>query len=62
MKNLKSSKGKEIIKSEKRKASLKFVLVVPLDSISFNTEDSAKMWKFVVNRRIGVQKDILEQA
>lgn len=38
------------------------VHIVPLDDIFFHTEDSARMWKFVVNRFIVVEKELSEQT
>ncbi|XP_038887050.1 uncharacterized protein LOC120077220 [Benincasa hispida] len=46
----------------KRRLKKKDVPVVPLDSITYHSEGIAKMWKFVVNKRIVVERDLFEQA
>lgn len=35
---------------------------MPLDGISFLTNVNARMWKYLVNTRITMEKELLEQA
>lgn len=56
------SQNNLFVKPGKKKPPSKLVLIVPFDGISFHSMENAKMWKFVVNMPIIVERDLSKQT
>lgn len=49
-------------KGKKKQTTGVNVSYVPLDDVSFHTEESASLWKYVVKRNIVDEKELFDSA